>query len=341
MRRIIFLIILSNTNIYLNARAQDQLAPYLEKIQQEEKIRKEKQLIEQQKAMEIIKNKDANVNVPEIKVQNISDTQNENKSKKYKNKKTNIDSDEYYEEMYSNNIDKYSKIERSKPILKNGIMYFTFDEGTPSVICSPVRICDLQLESGETITNLQIGDSTRWIVEVLNSDGIKEAHVIIKPVTDKLKTNMIIATDKRQYNINIKSDKKKYYNKVAYFYPSKANKLVTVFDSIPEKSKFDYYIRGDKTTWTPLEVKTDGRKTYIKLPDKFKYSPTLPVLYSLDDDGVEAQVSNSRLYKNWIIADVMINQGVLKAGVGTTQKKIIFTRKGTVGLLSRLFNSEE
>lgn len=319
-------------------KAQDQLQPYLDKIAQDERERKEKQLIEQKKAMDIIKNKDPSVNVPEIKVNEISENSKEINTKR--TKKKNINTDEYYEDQYYKNLDKYGKIERSKPILKNGIMYFTYDEGTPSVICSPVKICDIQLEKGETITNLQIGDSTRWIIDVLNSDGVKEAHITIKPVSSKNSTNMLIVTDRRQYNINLKSDNKKYYSRISFLYPNKENKLVTVYDSIPEKSKYDYHIRGDKTAWTPQEIRTDGRKTYIKLSDKFKYSSNLPVIYTLDDDGVEAQVNN-RLYKNWIIADAMINQGVLKTGVGINQKKIIFTKKGSVGILSKLFSSED
>ncbi|APJ05287.1 TrbG/VirB9 family P-type conjugative transfer protein [Silvanigrella aquatica] len=333
------LLIISAMAFYFTAYGQeksDQLKPYLEKIEKEEKEKQIQQMIQQEKALQVIKNGD--VKVPSINVKKVSENSEEEGNHK-QNKKTKtgkIDSEEEYENEYLNNVDNYRKIQKAKPFIKNGVVYFVYGVGTPLVICSPKFVCDVQFDPGESITNIQIGDATRWIINVKNTDGQTNSHVFLKPIVEKITTNLIISTDKRQYIINLKSDKKKYFNKVAFYYQDKETKLSTVFTDIPSKSKYNYYIRGDKTSWTPVEIRTDGRKTFIQLPEKFFNSPDFPTVYSLDSDGAESQV-NKRIYKNWIIIDVMLDRGELKSGVGNAQNKVIFTRKGTFGLISKMF----
>lgn len=318
----------------------DQLKPYLDKLEQESQVKQQQRINDQEKAAQAIQN--GTVQVPEIDVKRISELGGSvgynNKSKKL-NEKGGKDEEDTYENMYLNDLDKYRKIEKSKPYIKNGVVYFSYGFGTPMVICTPKHVCDVQLESAENIKNIQIGDSTRWIINVKNSDGQTEPHIFLKPIVPNISTNLIILTEKRQYIFELKSSKKKYFNKIAFHYGDKEQKLSTIYTDIPNKTKYDYYIRGDKTNWTPTEIRTDGKKTFIKLPDKFLNSPDFPTVYSLDSDGSESQV-NKRTYKTWIIVDVMLDQGELKSGVGTHQNKVIFTRKGTVGVLSKLFNND-
>ena len=157
----------------------EQLKPYLEKLEKEMKAKKE--IIDQEKEAQAVQN--GTLKVPAIDVRKVSELgeknsfqSSKNKSKKVKNK----DEEEYYEDMYLNDIDKYRKIEKSKPYIKNGVVYFSYGVGTPLVICAPKHVCDVQFESGENITNIQIGDATRWIINVRNSDGKTESHVFLK-----------------------------------------------------------------------------------------------------------------------------------------------------------------
>ena len=115
-------------------------------------------------------------------------------------KEINADTEESFENMYLNNIDSYHKIERSKPYVKNGVVYFSYGVGTPLVICSPKHVCDVQFEASESITNIQIGDATRWLITVKNSTGQDESHIFLKPIVSDLTTNLIVSTDKRQCN---------------------------------------------------------------------------------------------------------------------------------------------
>lgn len=332
-----FLFFTLTATIFYSANAQvasDQLKPYLDKIAQDEKEKQQQQILDQEKAAQAIQK--GTVQVPAINARKISEMGEQESYKKSKDSQKN--SEEYYENMYLNEMNKYRKIERSKPYIKNGVVYFSYGLGTPFVICSPKHVCDVQFEAGESITNIQIGDATRWVINVKNSDGQNEAHVFLKPIISGINTNLIISTEKRQYNFNLKSQKKKYFGKVAFAYQNNEQKLLTIYTDIPNESKYYYYIRGDKTNWTPTEIRTDGRKTFIQLPNKFLNSPDFPTVYSLDSDGSESQV-NKRIYKNWIIVDVMLDQGELKSGVGIHQNKVVFTRKGTFGVLSKAFSN--
>lgn len=177
----------------------DQLKPYLEKLEQESKAKQQSQISDQEKAAQAVQN--GTVQVPAIDVKKVSELGettssqiSKNKSKKFQNK----DEEESYENMYLNDLDKYRKIEKSKPYIKNGVVYFSYGVGTPLVICAPKHVCDVQFESGENITNIQIGDATRWIINVRNSDGQTESHVFLKPIVQDISTNLIISTDKRQ-----------------------------------------------------------------------------------------------------------------------------------------------
>ncbi|MCX7351681.1 MAG: TrbG/VirB9 family P-type conjugative transfer protein [Proteobacteria bacterium] len=166
------------------------------------------------------------------------------------------------------------------------------------------------------------------------------AHVELKPVSNNLESNLIIFTDKRNYVMTVKSSKsKKYFSRVAFNYEDEpANKKISVvYSSIPARSKYDYRIRGDRMPWTPLQILTDGKKTYIELPKQYYHSKDMPVLHALDDDGVSS-IINTRQFQNYLIVDVMLDKGELVQNVGNNQKKIIFTRSGTIGVISKIFN---
>ena len=131
----------------------------------------------------------------------------------------------------------------------------------------------------------------------------------------------------------------KHFSRVAFNYEDEPTnkKIAVVYSSIPVRSKFDYRIRGDRMPWTPLQILTDGKKTYIELPKQYFHSKDAPVLHALDDDGVSS-IINTRQFQNYLIADIMLDKGELIQNVGNSQKRVIFTRSGTVGILNKLFN---
>lgn len=44
----------------------------------------------------------------------------------------------------------------------DGKIVFLFGEVQPSVVCSPLQVCDIELEPGEIVRDVLVGDSVRW-----------------------------------------------------------------------------------------------------------------------------------------------------------------------------------
>lgn len=88
-------------------------------------------------------------------------------------------------------------------------------------VCSPIYVCDIEFESGEKILNTNMGDTQRWIVTGAKSgkeSSITE-HIIVKPIYNNLKTNMIVTTDKgRTYNFDLVSIENGYVFNYGFYY---------------------------------------------------------------------------------------------------------------------------
>ncbi len=74
---------------------------------------------------------------------------------------------------------------------------YPYDEGQePAVDCAPLRTTDIQLEPGETITDVASGDSERWLVTPASSGDPRNPtpHLAIKPTAAGISTNLTIYT---------------------------------------------------------------------------------------------------------------------------------------------------
>lgn len=102
-----------------------------------------------------------------------------------------------------------------------GVLMVPSTSGTTSITCKVNQLCDIALEKGEIIHDINIGDSTRWQVTTTKSGGIdyktqqaatpqqlavEQQHVVIKPTYDNLSTSLLITTNKgRNYSILLNS----------------------------------------------------------------------------------------------------------------------------------------
>src|SRR5689334_17055654 len=51
----------------------------------------------------------------------------------------------------------------SKPMITaDKSVRFVFGASLPVVICAPLQICDVELQPGEQVRSVQVGDSVRW-----------------------------------------------------------------------------------------------------------------------------------------------------------------------------------
>ena len=44
----------------------------------------------------------------------------------------------------------------------DGKVVFLYGEVQPSVVCSPLQVCDIELQAGEIVRDVLVGDTVRW-----------------------------------------------------------------------------------------------------------------------------------------------------------------------------------
>src|SRR5262245_37528023 len=90
------------------------------------------------------------------------------------------------------------------------------------VTCEPLRDCDVELDAGEEVQNVSIGDTSRWLVHPAFS-GARETltpHVMVKPSEYGIATNAIITTNRRTYYLRLVSKAKNdhgYVRRVKFY----------------------------------------------------------------------------------------------------------------------------
>lgn len=100
--------------------------------------------------------------------------------------------------------------ERTGPVAlgEAGRVVTTFGEAIPVAHCSPLKVCYIELEQGEMLSDTpSIGDSARWQVQE-KLQGFDPVTVVleIKPSQDAEETNLVIPTDRRLYTITLVND---------------------------------------------------------------------------------------------------------------------------------------
>jgi type IV secretion system protein VirB9 len=229
----------------------------------------------------------------------------------------------------------------------NGAVQFSFGTSLPTIVCAIFQITDVQLEPGEIVTDINLGDSARWYAESAMSgiggeESNKVEHIIIKPKDIGLKTTLLITTNRRTYHLILKSQRDEYMHAVSFTYPPLAKKTIakkTEETGGEKKSGGDkevlevpvgqYIVKG-KASWKPVSVYSDGKKTYIEMSPNI-HQTEAPTLYTLRHNGLftaaEKVLVNYRVHDKWYVVDTVIDKAILVAGVGGNQDKVTITRK--------------
>ena len=191
---------------------------------------------------------------------------------------------------------------------------------------APERITDIALQPGETIVSVAAGDTVRWTVGDTTS-GIgesKRVHILVKPFSAGLRTNLVIATDRRTYHLQLESTPATAMAAISWTYPhdelialrrqrDAAVAATPIASGLSVESlNFNYAISGDKPAWRPLRAFDDGRQTYIE------FSPAIavgeaPPLFVIGEDG-EAQLVNYRVAGRYYVVDRLFGVAVLRLG---------------------------
>jgi type IV secretion system protein VirB9 len=232
---------------------------------------------------------------------------------------------------------------------EDGVVRFLFGATLPTVVCAPLQICNLALQPGEVVHDVQVGDSERWKISpsISGSGSDQTTHLIIKPVDAGLVSSLNVATNRRTYAIKLVSTQTEWMPLVAFNYPddmqrqwsayrqtvafgAKANTLPT--GENVANLDFGFQLSGDNPGWKPLRVYTDGAKTYIEFPRTISFT-SAPTLVALDNSGGwfssgNTQMVNYRMLGDRYVVDRVLDRAELISGVGSGQTRVVITRDG-------------
>src|SRR5208283_4481889 len=102
-----------------------------------------------------------------------------------------------------------------------GYTLYPYNQGPqPAVDCEPLRTSDIQLQPGETITDVALGDTERWMATPAASGDPRNAvpHLAVKPQAPGIETNLTIYTTKHIYHLVLHS-RGRAMQEVEFYYP--------------------------------------------------------------------------------------------------------------------------
>jgi len=199
---------------------------------------------------------------------------------------------------------------------------YVFDEEKGlRIVCAPLLVCDIALETGEVISDFATGDSKDWFIQNFTAGPLQTPHVILKPQGYDLATNLIVATNRRTYHFHLVSPSEAtsrakgfhYDRLVSFSYLGETLQHVAAAQEPPaaeparplassrcaDPTCWRYRYRVSPGRFAPLRVLDDGEHVYIQLssheaPALFEILPdksTAPLNYRFSDDS------------RWIIVD--------------------------------------
>jgi type IV secretion system protein VirB9 len=216
----------------------------------------------------------------------------------------------------------------------NAIQYYDYAPGEVyTAVTSPGYVTTIALAAGEKLITAAAGDTTRWVVQSVESGSGPTAQtlLLVKPRRAGLATNLLITTDQRIYTLDLTTtDQSVYHTMIAWNYPfGDAVMIRNQIEGEQEQARaivaggidlsnanFNYLILREKhaatPAWCPLRAFDDGKKTYIQFPPKVAVTEA-PPLFVMGRHG-DAQLVNYRVKGDWYIVDRLFDKAELRLG---------------------------
>ncbi len=214
----------------------------------------------------------------------------------------------------------------------SGAQVYPFNDGTIyQAYTAPGLVTDIRLQPGETLVAVASGDTARWVIGDTTSGGSgsgsgdgKQTHVLVKPVSSGLLTNLVITTDRRAYHLRLASTPATALSSLRWTYPQDellavrrkaeaAQAAAPVATGLAiEQLHFDYAISGDRPPWRPLRVFDDGARTYVEFPASLANGDA-PPLFVVGPDG-KVELVNYRLRDRFYVVDRIFDAAELRLG---------------------------
>lgn len=216
----------------------------------------------------------------------------------------------------------YQRTGRARVVQAGTYSMVPFGHVQPTLRCAPLRICTVELQSGERVIDSVVGDPERWVVDFAagpDSTPLVVAKPVALPNACDLTTNLVVTTTRRIYHITLDSPPCSaqgestnpdlpYTRQVKFYFPDEA--LVRhhggaergvpdpAAAAAPEPDSgvgmqvddlaslhFDYQVLPDgRFPWVPKAVFDNGRQTCVRLPPE-AFHTELALLYELNPAG--------------------------------------------------------
>ena len=234
-----------------------------------------------------------------------------------------------------------------KPVAgPEGSVRFIYGAQQINVVCAVLQVCDIELQPGEQVNNLNVGDPRFTIEPAISGVGAAEVqHLIIKPLDVGLETSLIVTTNRRTYHIRLRSHRTDFMPRVGFTYTEDA---LAKWDAIKTREvkhkqeqtipqtkeylgdlNFAYDVAGS-AAWKPVRVYNDGAKTIIQMPSAMAQTEAPTLLVVRKDGGVftddETVMVNYRVQGDRYIVDTIFEKAILIAGVGSNQDRVTITK---------------
>lgn len=233
--------------------------------------------------------------------------------------------------------------QRAAPLYGNGgLVKYPVDESQPTIVCKPLYTCDIELPPGETINDIAVGDTVRWLVAPMHSaaKGKQIQHVIVKPTESDIESNLIITTSERTYMLTLQASDTGYISRIGFYDPGAMaqswknasqdmdSSQIAAADgaAVCRNEIHAYKVDGDNgVPWFPVRAFDDGTHVCIQMPAEMETSDA-PAFYEIGDND-DLQLVNYRVKGNFYVVDKTFEKGALVLGVGGDRKQVNILKK--------------
>jgi type IV secretion system protein TrbG len=230
---------------------------------------------------------------------------------------------------------------------------YPYNEGSqPIVDCAPLRTTDLQLQPGETVTDLALGDQERWMATPASSGDPRNPvpHVALKPQAPGIETNLTIYTTRHIYHLILHSGPRSM-QEVEFYYPEELLAAMNDADAVgakqhgatdptgdmgastnnvaavdPSHLNFSYEVSGPNVPWKPVRAYDDGSHVFIQMGSGMSTNDAPALLIA---SGGGTQMVNYRVVDgDCHVVDRLFDKAILLSGVGREQDRVTIAYSG-------------
>ncbi len=233
----------------------------------------------------------------------------------------------------------------ARTVVQGNFLTFPYGHSQPTLTCTVLRACVIELEPGEIVLARIAGDTERWEISPAPAgpDG-RTVLIVVKPRDCNVTTNLVLATDRRVYDLTLDAPpcrgrstnpQQPYVRHVRFYYP---DETIARWAEPPAPApvriapdvlllNFAYRVKKDRRfPWSPAQVFDDGARVYLKLPEEARHAEA-PVLFVLEPDGSKVLINYSVVGGATYVTDRLFDRAVLVAGVDGKERRVLIERK--------------